>query len=88
MVLHGGIAIPFPEGKAVAEILEPKARGPPWNVESMLFRFIPPAGRPAWNAVGCLLASEQLFRFEDSMAGRKDQGKIIENKGQNAIENS
>src|SRR6266480_4421992 len=36
----------------------------------MWFRFIPPAGRPAWNVDGCVSASEQLFDQDISMAVR------------------
>ena len=75
--LHGGIAIPFPEGKAVTEILEPWAIGPPVTLKPCCSGLYPPREGPAWSAVGCVLANEQLFRSYGSTAGEAVWGKLL-----------
>ena len=76
-MLHYGIAIPFPEGKAVTEILEPWAIGPPVTLKPCCSGLYPPREGPAWSAVDCVLANEQLFRSYGSTAIGAGSRKLL-----------
>ena len=74
--LRYGIAIPFPVGKAAAQILEPRARARRVtlnHVDQVSTR----RGRACMDIVGCDLASEQPVRLHDSIAMGCGRSKLL-----------